>query len=73
MYHVLVLVGCGGVLGLMVGVELLASSNSGVIPAVAWGGLCTNGAITSTLVNWEITFGAICLIFYVIDWQEIIF
>ena len=44
----------------------------GVIVTVARG-LCTCGARAPTPVNWEITFGAICLIFYVIDWQDIIF
>ena len=28
------------------------------------------GAITPTLVNWEITFGAICCISYVVNWLE---
>ena len=55
----------------VLGVELLfrsviITSKYGVIVTVARG-LCTCGARAPTPVNWEITFGAICSIFYEIN------
>ena len=51
-------VGCGDVLGLLVGVEILAVPGE-VIETVIWGKLA---CYQMSLLNWEIAYGAVSLI-----------
>ena len=57
-HHVLVQVGCGDVLGLLVGVEILAVPGE-VIVTVARDKLA---CYQMSLLNWEIAYGAVSLI-----------
>ena len=66
-HHVLVLVGCGDVLGLMVGVEILAVPGK-VIETVARSSLRKAlSCYHMSLLNWKIAYGAISLISYIVN------
>ena len=41
-----------------------------MIITVTGEGFFADDTIAPTLVNWEITFGAICCIFYVVNWLD---